>query len=260
MTNELKRAIKFLKELHKKIQKHNKSYKKYTKYKTKKDFQIDPVTKFDLNTELLIRNEINKNFKGHNIVGEEFEEQNKNSKFTWYLDPIDGTKSLIMGLPNWSNLIGLYYEDKCILSYANFPILNKFYIAYNSKAYVVSKNIKKIINCNKLAKIRNMKLTINTLHSIRERKIYNYLRQYKGFFKITGVDALNFCSIAEGKFDVLIESGLKKIDIFPIRMIVENSGAILTDWEGGVKFEKGRVLVAPNKKIHNYYLKILKKL
>jgi len=260
MTNELKRAIKFLKELHKKIQEHNKSYKKYTKYKTKKDFQIDPVTKFDLNTELLIRNEINKNFEGHNIVGEEFEEQNKNSKFTWYLDPIDGTKSLIMGLPNWSNLIGLYYKDKCILSYANFPLLNKFYIAYNSKAYVVKKGIKRIIKCNKLAKVNNMKLTINTLHSIRQKKIYNYLLQYKGFFKVTGVDALNFCSIAEGKFDVLIESGLKKIDIFPIRRIVENSGAILTDWKDGVNFEKGRVLVTTNKKIHNYFLKILKKL
>jgi myo-inositol-1(or 4)-monophosphatase len=110
------------------------------------------------------------------------------------------------------------------------------------------------------ASINDAKLTINTLHSIREKKIYNYLLNYKGFFKVTGVDALNFCLIAQGKYDVLIESGLKIVDIFPIRLILENAGAILTDWNGGTKFEKGRVLVSPNKKIHNFYLNILKNL
>ena len=81
---------------------------------------------------------------------------------------------------------------------------------------------------------------------------------YKGFFKVTGVDALNFCSIAEGKYDVLIESGLKIIDIMPIVLIVKNSGGLITDWQGGNNFSKGQVLVCSNKSIQKYYLKILK--
>ena len=71
---------------------------------------------------------------------------------------------------------------------------------------------------------------------------------FKGFFKVTGVDAYNFCSIAEGKYDVLIESGLKIVDILPIILIVKNSGAIITDWKGGQNFSEGKVLVSANKK------------
>ena len=82
---------------------------------------------------------------------------------------------------------------------------------------------------------------------------------YKGFFKVTGVDAFNFCSIAEGNFDVLIETGLKIVDILPIVLIVKNSGALITDWQGKSDFTKGQVLVCPNKKIQKYYLNLLKK-
>ena len=68
----------------------------------------------------------------------------------------------------------------------------------------------------------------------------------------------NFCSIASGKYDVLIESGLKIVDIMPILGIVENAGAIITDWRGGRNFNDGKVLVTTNKKIHSYFLKYLK--
>ena len=58
----------------------------------------------------------------------------------------------------------------------------------------------------------------------------------------------------------MIESGLKIVDIYPLKLIVKNSGAIMTDWNGKNIFDKGRVLISPNKKVHNYYLKLLGKL
>ena len=76
---------------------------------------------------------------------------------------------------------------------------------------------------------------------------------------MTGVDALNFCSIAEGNFDVLIEDGLKLVDIMPLVLIVKNSGALITDWRGGLDFSKGKVLVCANKKIQKFYLNLLKR-
>ena len=96
------------------------------------------------------------------------------------------------------------------------------------------------------------------MHSLRNNKVDNFIKKYKGFFKVTGVDAYNFCSIASGKYDVLIESGLKIVDIMPILGIVKNSGAIITDWNGGVNFADGNVLVSTNRKIHNNFLKMLK--
>lgn len=228
-------------------------------FKTKKDFQIDPVTKLDIVSEKIVRNIINSYFPDHNIVGEELNKKTTNSIYTWVIDPIDGTKSLIMNLPTWSNLVGLYKNNKCILSWANFPILKKYYLAYDNKVIVSNNNKVKKITANKKASTKNYKLTINTLHSLRYKKIYNHIMNFKGFFKVTGIDAYNFCSIAEGRFDVLIESGLKIVDILPVLLIVKNSGAIITDWNGGQNYLDGKVLVASNKKIHNYYLKKLPK-
>lgn len=228
------------------------------KFKTKKDFQIDPVTKLDISTEKIIREQISENYPDHNIKGEELKDKNKFSKYTWVIDPIDGTKSLILGLPTWSCLIGLYHKDECILSFAYFPILNKVYLGYGKKSYLFYKKNKKLLKCNKYCKIKDIKLSINTLHSLRSIGVLKYIMNFKGFFKVTGVDAYNFCMISEGKYDVLIESGLKIVDILPIILIVKNSGAIITDWSGGTNFNQGKVLVSPNKKIHSYFIKILR--
>lgn len=228
-------------------------------FKTKKDFQIDPVTKLDVDSEKLVRKVINSYFPDHSIIGEELKKKNTDSPYTWVIDPIDGTKSMIMGLPTWSNLVGLYKNNECILSWANFPMLKKYYLAYENKVFVSNNNKIKKIRTNKNAKIKNYKLTINTLHSLRNKKVLAHIMKFKGFFKVTGVDAYNFCSIAEGRFDVLIESGLKLVDILPIILIVKNSGAIITDWNGGQNFSNGKVLVASNKKIHSFYLKKLAK-
>tara|TARA_Y100001970_G_scaffold248048_1_gene317286 strand:- start:169 stop:954 length:786 start_codon:yes stop_codon:yes gene_type:complete len=256
---QLKKSLKLIREIQVKL---DYLYKKKIsrKYVTKKDFQIDPVTNLDIQTEKIIREKINNYFPNHNIVGEELKKKIKNSKYTWFIDPIDGTKSMIMGLPTWSNLIGLYEGEKCILSWAYFPIMKKYYLAYNQFSYVFE-NKKLIKICaNKFATLKNCKLTINTLHSLRKKKVFNYLMKFKGFFKVTGVDAYNFCSISEGKFDVLIESGLKIVDIMPIVLIVKNSGAIITDWRGENDFSSGKVLVSSNKKIHKFFINKLKNL
>ena len=249
-----KKLISFSNKLISAISKKTFSNLKSIKFKTKKDFQIDPVTKIDLDMEKLIRKLIKLNFENHNIIGEELEDEIKNSHYTWIIDPIDGTKNLILNLPMWSNLVGLYYKKNCIFSFANFPVLKKTYIGLQKKSFLKqdNKNIKLI--SNKKITPKNMKLAINTLHSLRNNKIKNYILNYKGFFKVTGSDAYNFCSIAEGRLDALIESGLKKVDILPIIKIVESSGAIITNWKGYKDFNEGKVVVAGNKKIHKYLI------
>ena len=100
-----------------------------------------------------------------------------------------------------------------------------------------------------------MKLALNTIHPLKFKKINQFILNYKGFFRTTASDAYNFCSIAEGNLDALIESGLKNVDILPIIKIVEASGAIITNWKGEKKFDEGKVVVASNDKIHRYLLK-----
>lgn len=255
---ENKNYYKFLINIEKKILKNFSTNKKQLQFNSKKNFQIDPVTKLDLDTERIIRNEIKKKYPNTSIIGEEYKNKISKSEYVWYIDPIDGTKSLIMGLPTWSILISLFKGKTNIFSYAYFPILKERYFANQKKVFKYEGNKQYKISCNSKVKLKDVKLTINTLHSLRNNKVNNFLKKYKGFFKVTGVDAYNFCSIASGKYDVLIESGLKIVDIMPILGIVENSRAIITDWNGGTNFTDGNVLVSTNKKVHNNFLKMLK--
>ena len=116
-------------------QKLDKPFKAINKSKGK---GYDPVTKADRAFEKFIRLRIKKKFPKHNIIGEELGNKKTKSDFTWVIDPIDGTRSFIIGNPTWSNLIGLNYKGNPVVGLANFPKLNKYYLNTSSKnAYVI---------------------------------------------------------------------------------------------------------------------------
>ena len=106
----------------------------------------DPVTTSDRAFEKFIRSKIKKKFPDHQIIGEEFGYKKTKSDFTWVIDPIDGTRSFVIGNPTWSNLISLNYKGYPILGLANFPVLKKYYLNYSDKtAYVFDRGKKRII-------------------------------------------------------------------------------------------------------------------
>ena len=90
----------------------------------------DPVTSADKAFEKFIRKEIKKRFPNHKVIGEEFGYKRSKSDYSWVIDPIDGTRSFVIGNPTWSNLISLNYNGSPILGLANFPVLKKYYINY----------------------------------------------------------------------------------------------------------------------------------
>ena len=105
----------------------NKPFKVINKSKGK---GYDPVTKADRAFEKFIRSKIKKKFPAHEIIGEEYGHKKTKSDFTWVIDPIDGTRSFVIGNPTWSNLVALNYKGNPIVGLANFPELNKYY--YNT--------------------------------------------------------------------------------------------------------------------------------
>ena len=118
----------------------NKKFKISNKLKGK---GYDPVTTSDKIFEKFIRLKIKKKFPNHQVIGEEFGHKKSSSDYTWVIDPIDGTRSFVIGNPTWSNLISLNFKDKPVLGLANFPILNKYYINFNNKNAFVFENGKK---------------------------------------------------------------------------------------------------------------------
>ena len=123
-SSEYKAYSKFIERLAKKLTKFyyiklNKSFKISNKLKGK---GYDPVTSADKAFEKFITNEIKKKYPHHKIIGEEFGQNKSKSDFSWVIDPIDGTRSFVIGNPTWSNLISLNYKGNPVLGLANFPI------------------------------------------------------------------------------------------------------------------------------------------
>ena len=245
----LKKILKTL------IQIDSKILKKKIDFRSKSKTEIDPVTKFDIMIEKKIKNIIKKTFPSHDIIGEETKQKLSNSPFKWYIDPIDGTKALIMGLPNWSHLIGLHFNSIPILSFIYFPVLKKLYYSSGDKSFL--KSDKKItqIKSSRNTSLNKAVISMNTMKNTQNLKILEKLKRDKKFYKITGADALNYCLLSEGKIDIIIEKSLKKVDFFPILKLIKNSGAIVTDWSGKQLNKNGDVIVAGNKKIYNNFVK-----
>ena len=224
---------------------------------SKKKLEMDPVTKFDLNLERILRKKIENKFPEHSINGEEFHNKITESNFEWVLDPIDGTKALLTGQPTWSNLISLYFKKKPVFGLANFPCLKKTYYSNDKSSFSInSKKINKI-QTSKTIELRNSKLITNSIHTFINRRVYKFFKNYPFFFKITGIDAYNFCLLAEGKIDIIIESGLKQVDILPILPIINKAGGVIVNWEGKDDLSKGQIIACSNKillkKFMNYF-------
>ena len=234
------------------------SLKINNKSKNKKNF--DPVTNLDKAFEKFIRNIIVKQFPKDAILGEEFLEKYSDNDFKWFIDPIDGTRAFMVGAPTWSNLIGLTYKNEPILGLANFPALDKFYINDQKKSYLIN-NKKTILKTSRETDLKKCKV-IGHLHETLLSNKYN--KKIKkvisavGFFSAATFDALNFCILAEGKVEAVIETNLKPFDIVPLIPIVEKAGGVVTTWDNKSAIQGGNILATSNKKLHNKILKILK--
>jgi myo-inositol-1(or 4)-monophosphatase len=244
----------------------NNFYNKNSKFslkidnKSKNKRNFDPVTNLDKAFERFIRSLIVKQFPKDAILGEEFLEKYSDNDYKWFIDPIDGTKAFMIGASTWSNLIGLTHKDKPTLGLANFPALNKFYINDQKKSYLIN-NKKNILRTSKENNLKKCKV-IGHLHEWIFLKKYNKkikkVMSSVSYFGAATFDALNFCLLAEGKVDAVIEINLKPFDIVPLIPIVEKAGGIVTTWNNESAIQGGNILAASNKKIHSKIIKILR--
>ena len=251
---------KFIENLAKKLTKFyylklNKPFKISNKLKGK---GYDPVTTADKAFEKFIRKEINKKFPNHQIIGEEFGHQKSKSDFTWVLDPIDGTRSFVIGNPTWSNLISLNFKGVPVIGLANFPILKKYYLNTSNKvAYVIENGKKKKIQVNSKASFSNMKMSA-AFHGGLTLKQQIKIPQILKRMQFPCADALSYAHFTEGKVDTVLQCSNKIWDIHPLIPIIRAAGGIVTTWSNDNAVKAGNILCSSNKSIHNKLLKILK--
>ena len=233
----------------------NRAFKVSNKLKGK---GYDPVTTSDKAFEKFIRSKIKNKFPDHQVIGEEFGHIKSKSDFTWVIDPIDGTRSFVIGNPTWSNLISLNYKGNPILGLANFPVLKKYYLNYSDKiAYVFENGKRKKISVNKKATFKNVRVSAafhGWLSLNKQKKIPQILK----LMQFPCSDALSYSHLAEGRVDVVIQCSNKIWDIHPLIPIVKAAGGYISTWDNKNAIKAGNILVSSNKVIHNKFLKLLK--
>lgn len=246
---ELDVAIKAVKESGKIIMEHfKKGFKTYRKP------DKSPVTDADRESEKVIVSTIKKYFPEHNFLGEEFKYKKTDSKYKWIIDPIDGTKLFVRGIPYFGTSLGLEKDGKMILGVINMPALNV--VAYASKgnaAFVKGKRTK----VSKIKKISDAYLLFGDVDKIYSsgygkpfQKLIQACQGHRGYGDLTG-----YLFIAQGKADIMIDNNYPW-DIAAAKIIIEEAGGKLTDIKGKDTIYSGNS-VATNRILHNKIINIL---
>ena len=237
-----------------------KYFKKKIKVNNKRKNGFDPITIADTEIQKKINKLILKKYPDHSILGEE-ESFIKNGDFEWCIDPIDGTKSYIQGVPLWGTLISVSKKGKIILGLADIPALDERYIGYSNVSYKIIKGQKKKLRVRKVKKLSETILNTTSPYVFANEEDQLSFERLSKKVKSTrlGGDCYSYCLLADGHVDVVVESGLNPWDIRALEPIIQNSGGILKTWNNGKIFHGGRIIACNNKLLFDKCVYILNK-
>ena len=212
---------------------------------------FDPVTEADRASEAVMRSRIKTTFPDHGIIGEEFGSEKPDAEFVWVLDPIDGTKAFISGLPLWGTLIGLTRNGHPAFGMMNQPYTKERFFGDGGAATLrtlAGDRPLKTRACASLAEA-TLSCTSTTMFNAKELKSFQKVEKAARLTRF-GYDCYAFCMVAAGFIDLVIESNLKPYDIVALIPIIEGAGGIVTTWDGGSPVNGGAIIAAGDKRTH----------
>lgn len=203
-----------------------------------------PVTVADRNTELFIRHQIEAAFPSHHILGEEFGGQEVGvgeADFQWIVDPIDGTKSFVKGVPLYGVLLALLIEGVPLVGVANFPALNEMIAAanrlgcwWNGRRAAVSqtKTLAESVICH-----------IDTASFARHGRGSHWQKlQQASYYNAGWCDAYGYLLVASGRAEVALDPIMNPWDCAPFLPILQEAGGYFGDWRGHPTIDAGEAL------------------
>lgn len=205
---------------------------------------FDPVTQADTQAEEVLRGLISKQFPNDAITGEEFDDVAGTSDWTWTLDPIDGTRGFVAGVPVWSTLIAVSYIGRPLLGLIDLPALNTSFWGEPGRAWREDDHGSTDIQTKACASISDAILGCTeplSMLNAGELAAYNIIRTTARFSRL-GLDALGYGLVASGRMDMIIEADLKPCDTRALIPIIEGAGGKITNWHGGSCVDGGRVV------------------
>jgi myo-inositol-1(or 4)-monophosphatase len=219
---------------------------------------FDPVTEADRAAEAAIRHKIRNTFPAHGIMGEEYGSDRLDAEFVWVLDPIDGTKSFISGMPGWGTLIGLLRNGQPAYGMMHQPFTRERFSGDGGSARYRGPGGERALHTRSCARLADAVLYTTTprLMSQRDREMFSTIEEGVKLSRYGG-DCYAYCMLAAGFVDLVIESNLQPYDIVALIPIIEGAGGVITTWDGGPAQVGGRIVASGDPRIHATTLSIL---
>ncbi len=211
---------------------------------------FDPVTAADKGAEEAIRRLIARRFPDHGVVGEEHGEDRPDAEWVWVLDPVDGTRGFISGVPLWTTLIGLRHQGKPALGSIGQPYLGELFVgrsaAHGGGARLLSRGGERPLRVRPCPRLTDATLGATDPDGCFSPAELGAFRQVRAAAQLTrlGGDAYYFAMVAAGLMDLVVEAGLKPWDIDPVLPVIEGAGGVVTDWRGGEQGGRPQAIAA----------------
>jgi len=221
--------------------------------------RFDPVTEADRAGEQIICKMIEETYPDDAIFGEEFGKKSGTSPYCWVLDPIDGTRSFISGIPLWGTLIGLTFNGKAIIGAMNQPYIGELFLGSPNGSVILKDGQETRLKTRQCTKLSNALMGSTAPEIFDEPEDIAAFERVKSAVKLTrfGGDCYLYAMVAAGQLDMVVETGLNAYDIAALVPIVENAGGIVTTWEGNPASDGGRIIAAGCRELHQAALELL---
>lgn len=215
---------------------------------------FDPVTQADRAAERALRAAIELRFPAHGIWGEEYGMARPESAIRWSLDPVDGTRALICGLPSWAVLVGLLESGSHVAGMIDLPALDECLVAVDGTT-LRNGGETRSSGCTQLAEAR-LSSTDANLFNAQELEAFERVRLRCRLTRF-GLDAMAYARVATGDLDLVIENGLKPHDYDALVAVVRGAGGHFGDWNGGEDLSSGRVVAAASRELYDAAVKLI---
>ena len=224
---------------------------------------FDPVTEADRAAEAAMRRLIAQTFPAHGVIGEEYGQDRPDAEYVWVLDPIDGTKSFISGLPTWGTLIGLMHNGRPVYGMMSQPFTRERYSGDGKRSRLRTlapmrgeqpptewaTRTLRTRPCAELAQATVMTTSPALIKDDADRAAYFKVERQARLVRY-GADCYAYCALAAGFVDLVIETNLKPHDIVALAPIVEGAGGVITTWDGETAALGGRIIAAGDPRIY----------
>jgi histidinol phosphatase-like enzyme (inositol monophosphatase family) len=213
----------------------------------KQDRGFDPVTEADKGAERAIRALIADRYPDHGVIGEEYGEDRPDAEFVWVLDPVDGTRAFIAGLPLWCTLIGLRHAGAPVLGSIGQSYLSEIYVGHAGGSRLIHPRGERPLKVRPCPVLTDAVIATTDPEACFNGAELGAWRQVRAAARLArlGCDAYAYAMVAAGTMDLVVEAGLQSWDIEAAIPVIAGAGGVTTDWRGRpVGRQGGQIAIA----------------